>query len=65
MELATLPEMPLTLVLWTADEEFPARTAFLFDPVIEYQLPLDVILSLIQAVVRRLLRAAGPAGKGG
>lgn len=60
LEWITLPEMPLTCVLWVADEEFPARVGYLFDPVTDARLPLDVIFALTQAVVRRLLRAAGP-----
>jgi hypothetical protein len=41
-----LPRIPLACVLFTADEEFPARVTFLFDSTIEFQLPLDIVLAL-------------------
>lgn len=41
-----LPRIPLACVLYAADEEFPARATFLFDSTIQYQLPMEIILSL-------------------
>ena len=41
-----LPRIPLACVLFTADEEFPARVTFMFDSTIEFQLPMEIILSL-------------------
>jgi hypothetical protein len=41
-----LPRIPLACVLYTADEEFPARVTFLFDSTIQFQLPMEIILSL-------------------
>lgn len=41
-----LPRIPLACVLFSADEEFPARVTFLFDSTIEFQLPMEIILSL-------------------
>jgi len=41
-----LPRIPLACVLFAADEEFPARVTFLFDSTIEFQLPMEIILSL-------------------
>lgn len=43
---ASLPRIPLACVLHTADEEFPARVTFLFDSTIQFQLPMEIILSL-------------------
>jgi hypothetical protein len=41
-----LPRIPLACVLFAADEEFPPRVTFLFDSTIEFQLPMEIILSL-------------------
>jgi hypothetical protein len=41
-----LPRVPLACVLFAADEEFPARVTFMFDSTIEFQLPMEIILSL-------------------
>lgn len=41
-----LPRVPVTFILWVADEEFPARVDLLFDSSCELQLPLDIIWSV-------------------
>ncbi|MCL4491807.1 MAG: DUF3786 domain-containing protein [Nitrospirae bacterium] len=41
-----LPRVPLVLILWAADEEFPARADILFDSTCEFHLPLDIIWSV-------------------
>ncbi len=43
VEIRPLPRVPVTLLLWRGDEEFPARADLLFDSSVELQLPLDVI----------------------
>jgi hypothetical protein len=45
IELLVLPRIPLTLVIWGADEEFPARGSILFDQSATAQLPLDVLFA--------------------
>jgi hypothetical protein len=50
-----LPSIPVMCILWAADDEFPARVSFLFDPSIESQLPLDVILALVRCIAINLL----------
>lgn len=46
IELLPLPRIPVTLILWLADKEFPARTDLLFDSSVEQHLPLDIIWSI-------------------
>jgi hypothetical protein len=46
LELQPMPRIPVTLILWLSDEEFPARTDILFDSTCEIQLPLDIIWSI-------------------
>ncbi len=52
-----LPRVPITLLLWTADEEFPTRMTALFAPTIEEVLPADAIWALVVRTVRALLEA--------
>ncbi len=45
LRLFPFPRVPVVLILWRADEEFPARADLLFDKTCELQLPLDIIWS--------------------
>jgi len=58
-EFRALPRVPVTVVLWGADEEFPARARFLFDKAADRQLPLDALWVLSGVVARRLIAAGG------
>lgn len=44
--LYPMPKIPVTLILWTLDEEFPARVDLLFDSTCELHAPLDIIWSI-------------------
>jgi len=46
IELPALPRVPVRVVLWLADEEFPASAGMLFDSSVERHLPMDVIYGL-------------------
>jgi hypothetical protein len=46
IELCVLPRIPVTLVIWAADEEFPARASMFFDQSATTQLPLDVLFAI-------------------
>lgn len=46
MELSPLPRVPVTLVFWCEDEEFPARAYLLFDDTCEQHLPADILWSV-------------------
>jgi hypothetical protein len=56
-ELQVLPRIAIRLVLWTGDEEFPARVNMLFDSLADEHLPLDVIHTMARHVVKAMLRA--------
>jgi hypothetical protein len=49
MELRPFPRLPVTLVFWRQDEEFPARAYLLFDDTCEQQLPVDILWSVAMA----------------
>jgi hypothetical protein len=53
--LAPLPRVPVTVTLWLADEEFPARAGIFFDSTCGLQLPTDILWSLARLSVLTLL----------
>ena len=57
-EFAALPRVPVTIVLWAADEEFPARAQVLLDKAAGRQLPLDALWVLCNVLAKRLVAAA-------
>lgn len=46
IKLLPMPRIPVTLILWFKDEEFPPRADLLLDSTCELQLPLDIIWSI-------------------
>src|SRR5208283_2317268 len=44
--LRPFPRIPVTIILWTADEEFDARVELLLDTTCELHVPLDIIWSI-------------------
>lgn len=50
-----LPRIPVLSILWAADDEFPAKVNFLFDPTIEHHLALDTIWGLVRVITFKLL----------
>lgn len=55
-ELLPLPRVPLTLILWLRDDEFPARSYLLFDDTCEWQLPPDILWSVAMICTIIMLR---------
>lgn len=55
VEIPVLPRLPMTFVLWVADEEFQARISILFDSTANEHLPLDALLAAAQATVKAIL----------
>ena len=49
-----LPRVPVVMVLWERDEEYPARLSVLFDASIAQHLPLDAIYALVTVICRRM-----------
>jgi len=61
--LFPLPKVPVTVILWTEDDEFPARADLLFDATCTSHLPLDVLWSIAMLTVLSLLESgATPRG---
>jgi len=55
LRFTALPRVPVIMVLWQADEEFPARLSCLFDASIEQHLPLDAIYGLVTELCRHMI----------
>ena len=46
LQLLPMPRIPVLLILWLNDEEFPPRVDLLFDSSCELHLPLDILWSI-------------------
>ena len=46
LQLLPMPRIPVFLILWLNDEEFPPRADLLFDSSCELHLPLDILWSI-------------------
>ncbi|MGE5239425.1 MAG: DUF3786 domain-containing protein [Chloroflexota bacterium] len=46
LRLFAFPRIPVVVLLWSADDEFPPRADLLLDSSCELQLPLDIIWSI-------------------
>jgi hypothetical protein len=57
IELCVLPRIPLTLIVWAADQEFPARTSILFDQSATSQLPLDALFAAATLTINTIISA--------
>ncbi len=55
IELCVLPRIPVTLVIWAADEEFPARASIFLDQSATAQLPLDVLFAIAALTIEGVL----------
>ncbi len=51
------PKVPVTLVLWAGDEEFPPSGKMLFDASIDHYLPLEDVVVMGEMIVSRLKAA--------
>jgi hypothetical protein len=45
VQLFPFPRIPVVVILWQEDEEFPPRTDLLFDSTCEFHLALDILWS--------------------
>jgi hypothetical protein len=53
--LHPFPRVPVTMILWGGDDEFPARADMFFDASCEQHLPMDVIWSTAMTTVLIML----------
>jgi hypothetical protein len=55
MRFFPFPEMPVTYVLWKADDEFPASASVMFDGSLSRWFELDMIFSLVWVLTERIV----------
>ena len=55
-EFFFFPRLPLRLILWLADEEFPARMIFLFDRSADQHFKLDGLWAVGKALANQLIQ---------
>jgi hypothetical protein len=55
MRFLPFPTIPVTYVLWRADEEFPASVSVLFDSSIGRWFKLDMIFTLVLVTTERIM----------
>lgn len=53
--LLPFPRIPVTIILWAADDEFDARVDLLLDTSCELQLPIDIIWNICMMSLLMLL----------
>lgn len=56
-EFLVFPKIPTRIILWLADEEFPARVSYLFDRTANIHLQLDAIYAVGKVLESALLEA--------
>lgn len=56
--LTVLPRVPITFILWEADDEFPPSVRALFDPTIDTYLPLEDVAVVAKLATMRILKQA-------
>jgi len=56
LEFFFFPRLPVRLILWLADEEFPARMIFLFDRSADQHFKLDGLWAVGKALANQLLQ---------
>ena len=54
--LHPLPRLPVAVILWERDEEFPPRTDFLFYDNCKEQLPPDILWATAMMTIRLMLK---------
>jgi hypothetical protein len=57
IKLFILPRLPLTIVIWENDDEFPARASLLFDQTASVHLPLDALLAAVNLTIDAIIIA--------
>jgi hypothetical protein len=57
VKIQALPFVPLALVLWRGEAEFPAEGSILFDTSVNEYLPLEDIVILAETIVWKLIKA--------
>ena len=55
VELVPFPRIPVVLIVWSGDEEFPAKSSLLFDSSCIFHMPIDILWSTAMLTVRMMI----------
>lgn len=58
--IPTFPKLPVTIILWVGDLEFPARAQMLLDETAPAHLPVDALWAALIMTAEALTHVAGP-----
>ncbi|MFC1957153.1 DUF3786 domain-containing protein [Chloroflexota bacterium] len=58
--ISAFPRVPVTLVLWQGDSEFPPSASIMFDATVTDYLPTEDIIVACEAIVWTLVRSLKP-----
>ncbi len=58
MRFYPFPDIPVTYILWTADDEFPSSVSVLFDSSISKWFELDMVFTLVWVLTDRIMEHA-------
>ena len=61
LRLWVLPRIPLGLLVWRGDEEFPPEGKVLFDSSVKQYLPVEDIVVLAETVIWKLVKEKNPS----
>ncbi len=62
LKLSPFPRVPIVIILWEGDEEFPARADILFDSTCSVHLPTDIIWSTAMMTILVMLKQGKKEG---
>lgn len=54
LRIMALPKVPIKMLLWAGDDDFPPEVTFLFDKSLEAYLPADGIWALVKFISERI-----------
>lgn len=58
--IPAFPKLPVTVLLWLGDMEFPARSQMLLDDTATGQLNIDALWALLMMTAAAMIQVAGP-----
>ena len=55
IELFPFPRVPVDLIIWSSEEEFPAKSSLLFDSNCIFQMPVDILWSTAMLTIQMMI----------
>ena len=55
IELFPFPRVPIVIIIWESDNEFPAKSSLLFDSSCTFHVPIDILWSTAMLTVKMML----------